>query len=306
MANTIKTYNNESFRNNYVHPEPKVDVLLKTDFGRFFIAQVEEVIPLMKLPVPPVRSTNHTLVYLTAGEARMSVGSETYSISRNECLFVPAGQVFSVDQVDLNQLNQGYLCNFHHDFFTGRFGKAELLNDYEFLRVWGNPRVRLDELTADFSAQIFSRMLLHYTTYGLTQPVLIQANFISLLSEINQAYQPTAASLPTQAVLITNRFKELLFSRSKTHHLVTEYANMLNITPNHLNKSVRLITGKSPIKWIDEAIVLEAKVLLYQTKLSVSEVAAQVGIFDASRFSRLFKKYTAVTPLAFRKVIEIA
>ena len=148
-------------------------------------------------------------------------------------------------------------------------------------------------------------MRLHYTTYGLTQLSLIQANVVTLLSEINQAYQPAVASSPSPAVLITNRFKELLFTHGKCYHLVTEYAGMLHITPNHLNKSVRQVTGKSPIKWIDETIVLEAKVLLYQTKLSVGEIAAQVGILDASHFSQLFRKYAAVTPTAFRRMIEI-
>ncbi|QDK82364.1 helix-turn-helix transcriptional regulator [Spirosoma sp. KCTC 42546] len=305
MAESIKTYTNESFRHQYIRAEALVDNLLKTNFGHFFVTRIEDAIPTMKLPVPPVRSTNHSLVYLSQGEVTMGVGAETYRIGPDTCLFVPAGQVFSVDAVNMVNENEGYLCNFHPDFLIGRFGKAELLNDYEFLRVWGNPHVRLDKPTADFVSQVFNRMLLHYSTFGLTQLVLIQATFITLLSEINQAYQPALVSPKIPALNITNRFKELLFTYGKNYHLVAEYADRLNISANHLNKSVRLITGKSPIKWIDETIVLEAKVLLYQTQLSIGEVAAQVGIADASYFSHLFKKYATVTPSAFRKMIEI-
>lgn len=305
MTSIIKTHNNESFRNNYVQLESDADALLQKDFERFFIVPFEDVIPLMKPSVPPTRSTNYILLYLTKGDATFSVGSKTYKIIRNECLLILAGQVFSADYTELNH-TRGYLCNFHNDFMSGWFGNTKLLKDYVFLRVWGNPHIRISNLTADFITHLFSRMLLHYTTFGLTQPVLLQANFLTVLSEINHAYQPISGEPQIYAVQITNRFKELLSSHIKTHHLVAEYANLLNITPNHLNKSVRLITGKSPIKWIDEAIVLEAKMLLYQTNLSISEVAAQVGISDASYFSRLFKKYMAITPLAFRKMIEIA
>jgi AraC family transcriptional regulator, transcriptional activator of pobA len=67
---------------------------------------------------------------------------------------------------------------------------------------------------------------------------------------------------------------------------------------------VKTITGKSPTKWIDDTLVLEAKVLLYQTKLTINEVAAEIGIYDQSYFSRLFKKYEGVTPFEFRKKIE--
>ncbi|MBD2755904.1 helix-turn-helix domain-containing protein [Spirosoma sp. BT704] len=297
----IKTYSVESFRESYIQTEPRIDTLLKLDFGKFFVVKVDELIRLIKLPVPPVRSTNHTLIYLTDGEAIMTVGSETHKIVKDECLVVPAGQVFSFANLDLNQ---GYLCNFHNDMIIGKFGKAELLKDFDFLRVWGNPRISLDGQTSDFVAHLFRRILLAYSENGLTDLDIIQSYFVALLCEINRVYKPMSSSTQTNAVTITNRFKELLFSTLKTNHRVTDYATLLNITPNHLNKSVRTIIGKSPTKWIDEAIVLEAKVLLHQSALSISDVAAEVGIFDASYFSRLFKKYEGVTPLAFRQMIE--
>lgn len=300
---SIKTYSGETFRQRYVQPEPDVDSLLKTDFGRFFIVRVEAMIRRMKLPVPPARSTNHTLIFLTGGEATMTIGSQTYTIHPNECLVVPAGQVFSFSRADENE---GYLCNIHPDFLIGKFGRADLLREYEFLRVWGNPRIRLDSATGGFVAHLLERLLLHYTQRGLTQPDLLQAGFLTLLCELNQAYQPTSAAPQTRAVLLTNRFRELLFTHLRTHHRVADYAALLSVSPNHLNKSVKATTGKSPMKWIDEAIVLEAKVLLYQTTLSVGEVAAQVGILDASHFSRLFRKYEGITPLTFRKLIEKA
>ncbi|GAB3641683.1 helix-turn-helix domain-containing protein [Spirosoma arcticum] len=299
----IKTYSGESFRDNYIQPESPAGSLLKTDFGKFFVIKLEAMTRLMKLPVPPTRITNHTMIYLTEGEAVMTIGSETYKIGRGDCLVVPAGQVFSFATVDLNH---GYLCNFHNDFIIGKFGRAELLKNFEFLRVWGNPRISLDDQTSTCVAQLFHRLLDWYSAHGLTRPDISQSYFIALLCELNERYKPVSAGAQTTAVTITNRFKELLFTHVKTHHRVADYASLLTITPNHLNKSVRAITGKSPIKWIDEAIVLEAKVLLYQTNGSISDVAADVGIVDSSYFSRLFKKYEGVTPLAFRKMIEIA
>ena len=79
---------------------------------------------------------------------------------------------------------------------------------------------------------------------------------------------------------------------------------MLNVTPNHLNKSIKSVTGKSPTKWIDETILLEAKYLLYQTNLTINEIAMQVGHYDQSYFSRIFKKHEGLTPIEYRKLIE--
>lgn len=284
-------------------PEQELDKLLKSGYDRFFIVKIEDIIRLMKLPVPSNRVNTHTLMYLTEGYITMSIGSEDYTIYQDECLVVAAGQVFSIGNVDVSS-GKGYLCSFHDDMIIGKFGKNELLKDFEFLRVWGNPRIGLGQEISEFVKPLFHRLLIEYSRHGLSHPDIVQSYFIALLCEINSVYQPVSSSIQSNAVLISNRFKELIAEHIKTQHRVSEYAALLSITPNHLNKSVKSVTGKSPSKWIDETLVLEAKVLLYQSNLSISEVAAELGFFDPSYFSRLFKKYEGVTPLVFRKMIE--
>jgi AraC-like DNA-binding protein len=297
----IKTHTTETFREKYIAPEQPLNDLLKTDFGKFFIVRVEDMIRLIKLPVPPTRSTTHTLIYLTDGEVTMTIGSEAYRIFKNECLIVPAGQVFSFGNLDINK---GFLCNFHNDMIVGKFGKNELLQDFEFLYVWGNPYIPLEMETSKFVHQLLARILLTYANEGLRNLELIQSYFLATLCEINQIYKPLSDSTQTTAITIANKFKALLFSNIKTKHKVTDYAILLNITPNHLNRIVKKITGKSPTLWIDETLILEAKVLLYQTNDAISAIANAIGIEDSSYFSRLFKKKEGVTPLEFRKMLE--
>jgi AraC-like DNA-binding protein len=117
-------------------------------------------------------------------------------------------------------------------------------------------------------------------------------------------YRSGAQEQSPASVKIANAFRELLFAHARTMHLATGYAAMLNISPNHLNKAVKAATSKPVSRWIDEAIILEAKVLLGQSDVPVHEVAATVGLDDPSYFTRLFKKYEGVTPTAFRKMIE--
>ncbi|RFS15375.1 AraC family transcriptional regulator [Emticicia sp. C21] len=255
----------------------------------------------MKLPVPPARTNTHTFIYLTEGEAIMRIGSEIYKIVKDECLVVAAGQVFSFDNVDINK---GYLFNFHEDVMIGKLAKNDLLKDFEFLRAWGNPKISLDTQTSGFIRQLLARILVDYETNGLQNREIIQSYLIALLCEVNRMYKAVSGMVQLKAIEISNKFRELLFTHIKTRHLVSDYASLLHVTPNHLNKSVKAATGKSPTKWIDETIVLEAKVLLYQSNLSISEIAAEIGLFDQSYFSRLFKKYEGITPLQFRKTIE--
>lgn len=296
----INVYDPTSFLPKFI-PSDELMALMKADYGKFLVVKLEDMYRHVTRAVPASRAVTHSCLYLTSGEANMKIGSESYKIHKDEMLFVPAGQIFSFGEKDRNK---GYICTFHEDIITGKFGGSDLLKDFEFLQVWGNPRIQLQPQTSKFILHLFKRILYEYSHNGLKNLNIIQPYFITLLCEANTGYHPVSSSTQTMAVNITNRFKALLFSHIRERHLVSDYAALLNITPNHLNKSVKTITGKSPTRWIDEAIVLEAKVLLVQTQLSISEIAAEVGIDDQSYFTRLFKKYEGLTPSDFRGMIE--
>ena len=298
--NKIKLHDTQSFTERHM-PSEELKSMMRGDFSKFLIVRVEEMYRLVTKAVPASRSTVHTCIYLTYGSAVMKIGSDRYEIQKGEMLFVPAGQVFSFETGDVNR---GYLCCFHNDMLIGKFGKSDLMKEFDFLRVWGNPVIRPDKQTGQFVLHILKRMLVEYLAHGLKRLNIIQPYLITLLCEVKGTYAPPSSDQQAASVKLTNTFRELLFSCIKTKHLVSDYAAVMHITPNHLNKIVKAVTGKSPTKWIDEAVVLEAKVLLYQSPLTISEIAAEVGIEDQSYFARLFKKHEGVTPTAFRRMIE--
>jgi AraC family transcriptional activator of pobA len=299
--NLIKTYDPDAFLNKFTSPGISLNDILPFDFGNFFVVKVEEMFRFMKLPIPPTKATIHTLIFITEGQATMNIGSQSYTIEKNNCFIVPSGQVFSFGTPDVNK---GFICSFHDDFVVGKFFKNDLLRDFEFLKIWGNPVLELTPTASGYVLNLFHRLLNEYNETGLTRSDILHPYLITLLSELNRAYQPLTDPRKNSALRITNKFRELISGQIKTVHQVSEYASALHVTPNHLNKSVRNVTGKSAMQWIMDAIVLEAKVLLYQTNLAVSEIALELGISDQSYFSRLFKKQEGVTPLEFRKKIE--
>ena len=291
----IITHDTHEFNEKYV----QTNALLKPGFDKFFIVPVQEMIRLMKLPVPPVRTTTHSLIYLTEGEAVMTIGSDTYTIHAHECLIVPALQVFSFDNVDLNK---GYLCNFHNDMVLSTPGQKA--RDLGLLQIWANPRLTLGVETSGFVHNLLQRLVTIYAENGLHDKAIIQSYLLALLSELERVAQPGTQASASQPVNIARQFRSLLHAHFRTEHRVADYAAMLHISPNHLNKSVKTATGKSPSRWIDEAIVLEAKVLLYQSQYAIGDIATELGLEDPSYFSRLFKKYEGITPQAFRSRIE--
>jgi AraC-like DNA-binding protein len=178
-----------------------------------------------------------------------------------------------------------------------------MINHFDFLKIWGKPNVSFDKRDSGFILNLLNRLQLEYAEMGIANLDIIQPYMITLLCEINKNSLKTNKKI-TAATALTTAFKELIYTHIKTQHQVSHYASMLNITPNHLNKSIKSVTGKSPATWIDETILMEAKYLLYQTNFSISEISLQVGHYDQSYFSRLFKKHEGMTPVQYRKLIE--
>lgn len=277
----------------FFEPAPNLQHLLGSQPDQFFVVRVEDMYQHLRGPVPAMRSVAHTALFVATGEAHMAVGYDHYTARSGELLLVPAGQVHSYAPHDVNT---GYLCHFHPELLR-RAGTPEP----EFLTTWGQPHVRFGPEAAAFVQVLLQRMLAVYAQEALAGLAVLLPHLAALLAEASHAYQPAPGPAPSAASTLTQRFKTLLSQRIRQEHRVAAYADLLHITPNHLNKAVKMTTGKSPTTWIDEALVLEAKALLFQTTLPVAEVAALVGVADASYFSRLFKKLEGRPPSALRQ-----
>jgi AraC family transcriptional activator of pobA len=79
---------------------------------------------------------------------------------------------------------------------------------------------------------------------------------------------------------------------------------MMNISERHLNRICKVCLNKTTSKIIAERIILEAKRMLVFSKNSVSQIAMELGYFENSYFSRLFKKNCGKTPLEFLNIFR--
>lgn len=263
------------------------------------VMEVERLYTLYREAVPPTRATGHTLIYITSGQARIDIGNDHYVVGPGEVMLTRAGQLFSFKPGDINT---GIMCHFQEALLLSQAGGADAQAAFALLHGWGRPVVAVPAATVGFVEQLFRRLLAEYATEQLHHPALLRAYLLALLHELNRAYADQAATgALTSAEQLTDRFKQLVAAGLRNTHRMADYAEQLHVSADHLGKCVRRVTGKSPTRWLEESIIREAQALLFQSQQPVSEVAAAVGVPDASYFSRLFKKHTGQTPLAFRK-----
>ncbi|AKD55194.1 AraC family transcriptional regulator [Spirosoma radiotolerans] len=140
-----------------------------------------------------------------------------------------------------------------------------------------------------------------YTSPSAHHFVILRALTQILLARLlNMDQQETEA--PKTGDLTFRRFTELLRQPGPVEHRVFYYAEVLGVSPQHLNTICRRVHGKSASDLINEHIVLDAKRYLLHTDQSISELAEQLGFADPSHFVKYFKKMTAHTPASFRKL----
>lgn len=308
MKSKVKTLKPDEMLESFMSVGSKRDDVFKQDYELFYIARLQDLTEISKVPVPPVKAITHTLLFLKSGALFMKIGSHSIKIHDNQCVIIPAGQVFSYsdDDDDKSIPGEGFICGFNDDFLIGQIGSRDLLKTFEFLTIWGNPVIKPQGESAVHLLNSLRRIHTEYSERGLHNKAIIQAYLIAVLCDLNVDYLPLSSHENKIAVELTNKFKELLHQKINTIHKVSDYADMLSISPNHLNKTIKLITLKSPSIWIRETLINEAKVMLFQTHFSIQEISLELGIDDQSYFTRLFKKQEGMTPVDYRKMIDLS
>jgi len=137
------------------------------------------------------------------------------------------------------------------------------------------------------------------------QKEVMQNAFVGFLLEIANIFMGKKDGLLMPALSrkeeLFEQFLQLLFEHCKEQHVVTFYAEKLFITPQYLSLILKELTGKSANKWIDDALIVEAKILLKAPPATGQQVADMLHFSDQSTFGKFFKKHMGISPMEYRK-----
>lgn len=78
------------------------------------------------------------------------------------------------------------------------------------------------------------------------------------------------------------------------------YAEELNVSTQHLIRIVKKITNKTPHTLISELLMVNAKILLKNPNLTITEIADELSFSDTSSFGKFFKKHAGISPNSYK------
>ncbi len=202
----------------------------------------------------------------------------------------------------------GYACLFTEAFLKSH-DRSESLLQSPLFKIGGMPAFLLDPEQKAFLTTLFQKMLAEQHSEYAYKDELIR-NYINLIIHEALKLAPSASFVEHKnaSSRITSLFLELLerqfpiesIDRPLALRAAQDYAQRLSVHVNHLNRSVREITGKSTTTHIADRIISEAKALLHHTDWPIGDIAYALGFEYPTYFNNYFKRMTGTVPKSFR------
>lgn len=276
------------------------EVMSVTDFQRLFhINRLEDLVSKINFPLPPHRKTVFDFIFLTEGTSSRSKDLHRFTFGRNTFFFLPALQISTHEYMSPDAT--GFFCHFDAELFNALFPKTPFYEDFPFWHFSGHPLVTVNDDLRGTVLHILNRLLAEYEKAPVPNRAVLMAYLFTLFTELKTIQLPGTTASQHSALRITGKYKNLLSRHIYQLHKVTDYACLMAITADHLNKCVKTTLGKTAQELMADMIILEAKVLLKQTPLSVSEIAFKFSETNPSDFTRFFKAKTGMTPKEYRR-----
>ncbi len=195
---------------------------------------------------------------------------------------------------------EGFYCHFDLELLLKNNSPQELFQEFPFLEFNSHPLVCISENARNDTVRLLERLLKEYKTDKNARFDILRTYLLALFTELKPFAENTKPISTNAASIITEQFKKALGNHISKTFKIIDYAAILNISPNHLNKCIKTTTGKSAHDLLNEMLLLEAKVLLKQTNLNVTEIAYKIGKNEVSDFARFFKTQTGMRPSEYR------
>ena len=252
----------------------------------------------------PVRVNALQVLLVLEGSIDLSIDYVLFQASTNTVVTIMPTHITKVMKYSPNF--KGRLMAVSRAFLEQSMMPNHSSSMIQYMKIRKNPTILLQESeikTLDESMLRLRQTILQ-TSHHL-QRLLIQNTLMGFFIEMGNIFSErkeynTPPSLTRKEELFES-FLRILYMYCKEQHVVSFYAEQLYITPQYLSLILKELTGRSANKWIDEALMQEAKILLKAPQATVQQVADTLHFSDQSTFGKFFKKHAGMSPMEYRK-----
>jgi AraC-like DNA-binding protein len=248
----------------------------------------------------PHRHTFYHLVLFTKGKGSHTIDFEKFTVKPFQLYFMIPGQVHSWH---FDGEADGYIVHFNEVLFTSFLRNSHYLERFYFFQ--SSAENRICQIPVPVQPQVsglFEAMLSEMGESKEQGLDMIRLKLLELFITADRTCTGRkGGNVPQQKLTLLRSFQQLIDKHYRDIKLPKEYADLLYVTPNHLNALCQDLLGKTAGDLIRDRVLLEAKRLLTNADMTVTQIAYDLNFQDNSYFNRFFKKNVGMTPDEFRK-----
>lgn len=197
-----------------------------------------------------------------------------------------------------------------NDFKTPDFSKVSYINISNSTQLGTGIEAKVNI----FQMKFYVDMIPYYIYFAIFIVIYTFAIFAYSKNKKNHGSKETKISSPifTYTKIETqnnsDRESDLIFnfintSYSQPELSITDVRNKTNISERKISAIIKEKTGMNFKQFLNTLRIVEAKRLLQETDLQISEIAYKTGYSNTSHFNRVFKNAENVSPGSFRKKV---
>jgi AraC-like DNA-binding protein len=243
-------------------------------------------------------------ICLVTGPTIFHFGNQVVQLDGNFLVFCNPLTPYSCEAI--GDHNSGYACLFKQDFFD----HDHKIKEYPLFKATEIPAFKLSDEQLKKLSRVYEKMFEELESDFVYKFDVIRSLILELVYHgLKMVDTPTCSNDSNGALRLASLFNELLetqfpFENSRqkmNRRFPVDFACQLAVHVNHLNRSLKEVTGKTTSKLIAERILMESRILLRRTDWNISEIAWCLGFEELPHFINFFKKRTGITPNTFRK-----
>ncbi|MDR3007148.1 MAG: helix-turn-helix transcriptional regulator [Sphingobacterium sp.] len=240
----------------------------------------------------------HQILLFERGTGPLTIDNNTFEIS-DHCVFLMSkGQVLTFHSI---RDTDGYKVSFGDCFWEKAPQSASNCKAVLFNNTNANHQLQLSP--TEFGELSFLFRALH-AEYGasnyINQQDALAAYLKIIMIKLANVRLTEEATFDSQDYMLYRNFMELLSSRYRSHHAVSEYATMLNITTRRLSELCKRCSGLGAKELINGQIIAEAKRRLQFSSATIKQIAYELHFNSPEQFSHFFKNNVTQSPAEFR------
>lgn len=247
------------------------------------------------------RTEGGAILFCRRGRATVTVDQLRDRVTRDTLLLLLPGSI-----LHLNERTDDFRVRFCA-FSLELFSEAAYRLDPSFFHILHEHAIiRLPDRIIEGVRNWFQMASYTYRDRGnIFRNTIIRNRLQNVLLEAfdkTQRFAPDVHSQTgtTRQADLFQRFVALVHEHCTEQREVAFYADRLCISTRYLSTIIRSVAHSTAKEFIDRSVVLEIKMLLGSTELSVQEIAYRLHFPDQSYLGRFFKKHTGVSPTEFR------